>query len=159
MFQMKALKMPRSMQNQNSFQLATFLILIASLGLAQTKAPAPPGARQDNVKETMHGVEIVDPYRWLEDQKSPETRKWLQEEDAYRPMLDGLPIRDRAFQRLWAMANHDSLGAPYIENGYYFFTRRGAGQDLSRVYRRKGIDGQDELRWTRFPSARTTPPP
>lgn len=146
MFQMKALKMSRPMQNQNVFQLATFLIFIASLVSAQTKAPAMPAARQDNVKETIHGVDIVDPYRWLEDQQSPETRKWLQEEDSYtHSMLDGLPVRERAFQRLWAMANHDSMSAPYIENGYYFFARRGAGQDLWSFYRRKGVHGADEL--------------
>ncbi|HST78334.1 MAG TPA: hypothetical protein VLN58_07580, partial [Verrucomicrobiae bacterium] len=146
MFQLKALKMSRPMQNQNVFQLATFLIFIASLVSAQTKAPAMPAARQDNVKETIHGVDIVDPYRWLEDQQSPETRKWLQEEDSYtHSMLDGLPVRERAFQRLWAMANHDSMSAPYIENGYYFFARRGAGQDLWSFYRRKGVHGADEL--------------
>src|SRR6185437_10672719 len=73
-------------------------------------------------------------------------RKWLQEEDSHtHSMLDGLPVRDRAFQRLWAMANHDSMGSPRIENGYYFFSRRRGGQDLWSVYRRKGITGKDEL--------------
>jgi prolyl oligopeptidase len=135
-----------SLQGQKVMRLISFLVFVAALGSTQTKKSALPVARQDNVKEMIHGVEIVDPYRWLEDQQSPETRKWLQQEDAYtHSMLDGLPVRDRAFQRLWAMANHDSMSAPYIENGYYFFSRRGAGQDLSKIYRRKGVDGQDEL--------------
>jgi prolyl oligopeptidase len=138
--------MPHALQNQKLIRLSTFLVLIVSLSSAQTKKPAPPVARQDNVKETIHGVEIVDPYRWLEDQQSPETRKWLQQEDAYtQSMLDGLPLREPAFQRLWDMANHDSMSAPYIENGYYFFARRGAGQDLWSFYRRKGVHGADEL--------------
>jgi len=139
-------KMHYSLQGQKVMRLISFLVFVAALGSTQTKKSALPVARQDNVKEMIHGVEIVDPYRWLEDQQSPETRKWLQQEDAYtHSMLDGLPVRDRAFQRLWAMANHDSMSAPYIENGYYFFSRRGAGQDLSKIYRRKGVDGQDEL--------------
>src|SRR6185312_11497833 len=105
-----------------------------------------PVARQDNVKELIHGVEIVDPYRWLEDQQSPETREWLQQENSYtHSMLDGLPGRQATFQRLWAMTNHDSVGKPYLEGGYYFFARRGAGQDLWTVYRRKGLHGKDEL--------------
>jgi len=37
------------------------------------KVPAPPPTHTDNVRETLHGVEIVDPYRWLEDQQSTET--------------------------------------------------------------------------------------
>ncbi|HKT52743.1 MAG TPA: prolyl oligopeptidase family serine peptidase, partial [Candidatus Angelobacter sp.] len=138
--------MHQAKRSPRIIRLSTFLILIVSLSSAQTNRPAPPVARQDNVKETIHGVEIVDPYRWLEDQQSPETRKWLQQEDAYtQSMLDGLPVREPAFQRLWAMANHDSMSAPYIENGYYFFARRGAGQDLWSFYRRKGVHGADEL--------------
>ncbi len=138
--------MHHAIQSHKIIYVPVLLIIIASLGSAQTKDPAPPIARQDNVKEMIHGVEIVDPYRWLEDQQSPETRKWLAEEDSYtNSMLDGLPVRDRAFQRLWAMTNHDSMWRPDIESGYYFFARRGAGQDLWSVYRRKGIDGKDEL--------------
>jgi prolyl oligopeptidase len=37
----------------------------------------PPPTRRDNVREVLHGVEIVDPYRWLEDDESPETRAWI----------------------------------------------------------------------------------
>jgi hypothetical protein len=53
--------------------------------VAQT--PAPPPTRQDNVKETIHGVEIVDPYRWLEDQDSAETRNWVAAQNAYTHSL------------------------------------------------------------------------
>src|SRR5689334_3544054 len=114
--------MQQPMQSYKAIQVFAFFIFLVPLCSAQTKDPAPPVARQDNVKEVIHGVEIVDPYRWLEDQQSPETRKWLQEEDTYtHSMLDELPVRQRAFQRLWAMENHDSLGSPYFENGYYFF--------------------------------------
>ena len=142
----EVLEMHPAKRSPQIIGLSIFLIFIASLSSAQTKAPAPPVARQDNVKEMIHGVEIVDPYRWLEDQQSPETRKWLQEEDSYtHSVLDELPVRDRAFQRLWAMANHDSTGSPRIESGYYFFSRRREGQDLWSVYRRKGVDGKDEL--------------
>ena len=98
------------------------------------------------MKETIHGVEIVDPYRWLEDQQSEETRNWVAAENAYtHSLLDGLPIRPKAYQRLLQMADHDSQGAPYKENGYYFFAKRAAGADLWSIYRRKGLDGKDEL--------------
>jgi prolyl oligopeptidase len=111
-----------------------------------TGAPGAPVARQDNVKEMIHGVEIVDPYRWLEDQDSAETKNWVAAENAYtHSLLDGLPMHERAHRRLMEMYNHDSSDAPYYENGYYFFAKRGAGQDLWSIYRRKGIAGQDEL--------------
>ena len=72
--------------------LSSFLVLSAISALAQS--PTPPVARQDNVKEMIHSVEIVDPYRWLEDQDGDETRKWEAAENAYtHSLLDKLPER------------------------------------------------------------------
>src|ERR1041385_7855492 len=74
----------------------TFVILPV---MAQT--PAPPPTRQDNVKETIHDVEIVDPYRWLEDQDSQETRNWVAAQNAYtHSLLDRLPQRAAISRRL-----------------------------------------------------------
>ena len=56
---------------------------------------APPLTPSDPVTEVLHGVEIVDPYRWLEDQKSPATQKWIEEQTAYaRSYLDAIPDRE-----------------------------------------------------------------
>src|ERR1700753_3370857 len=65
-----------------NFLLAAGLVLFCAAHVfAQT--PAAPVTRQDNVKETIHGVEIVDPYRWLEDQDAKEVRDWVSAENAY----------------------------------------------------------------------------
>jgi prolyl oligopeptidase len=110
------------------------------------QAPMPPATRQDNVKEVIHGIEIVDPYRWLEEQDSEETRKWVAAENAYtHALLDGLPMRAAASKRLMELLHHDTVGAPFREGGYYFFTKKGADQDLASIYRRKGATGPDEL--------------
>jgi prolyl oligopeptidase len=94
----------------------------------------------------IHGVEIVDPYRWLEEQDSEETHKWVAAENAYsHSLLDGLPMRERAHKRLMEMYHHDSMSSPGEEGGYYFFYKKGADQDLSSIYRRKGATGADEL--------------
>ena len=121
--------------------IVTFCILPV---VAQT--PAPPPTRQDNVKETIHGVEIVDPYRWLEDQDSEETHKWVAAQNVYtHSLLDKLPQRAAISKRLMEMLKHDTIGFPREENGYYFFTKKGADQDLPSLYRRKGPSGPDEL--------------
>ncbi len=113
---------------------------------ARSQAPSAPATRQDNVKEVIHGVEIIDPYRWLEDRESQETRNWVAAENAYtHALLDGLPMRATASKRLMEMLHHDTMGAPLQEGGYYFFTKKGADQDLSSIYRRKGPSGADEL--------------
>lgn len=128
------------------FFLALTLWLSPAGAQAQTLVVSPPVARQDNVKEVIHGVEIIDPYRWLEDQNSQETRDWLAAENAYtHSQLDALPIHQRAFTRLMQLSKHDRWSAPVYEGGYYFFSKRAAGDDLWSVYRRKGFDGKDEL--------------
>jgi len=113
---------------------------------ANAQSPTPPSTRQDNVKEVIHGVEIVDPYRWLEDQDSAETRQWVAAENAYtHSLLDGLPMRENVSKRLMEMLRHDTMSSPDREADYYFFTKKGADQDLSSIYRRKGATGADEL--------------
>jgi prolyl oligopeptidase len=57
---------------------------------------APPPTLIEPVTEVLHGVEITDPYRWLEDQNSPQTREWLEDQAAYtRAYFDSIPDRER----------------------------------------------------------------
>src|SRR6185312_12702144 len=122
------------------------LILCVSASSAFAQAPAPPAARQDNVKEVIHGIEIVDPYRWLEDGDSEETKSWVAAENAYmHSVLDGLPMRQTIHQRLDEMFKRDFVSGAFPEAGYYFFYKRSAEQDLWSIYRRKAGGGPDEL--------------
>ena len=62
---------------------------------------APPQTPAEPVIESLHGVEVVDPYRWLEDQDSPRTRAWLSGQEAYtRAYFDALPQRTSIRQRV-----------------------------------------------------------
>jgi ketosteroid isomerase-like protein len=67
---------------------------------AQARLSEPPTTRRDDVREMLHGVEIVDSYRWLEDGQSTETRAWIDAQNTYaHGLLDAMPglqpIRDR----------------------------------------------------------------
>ncbi|MBI3404728.1 MAG: S9 family peptidase [Acidobacteria bacterium] len=118
----------------------------ASMGTASATVPAPPKTRIEPVTETLHGTEIVDNYRWLEDQKSPETRAWIDTQNAYTQSLVGnLPGRDTLKKRLEELLKIDSVAFPTEANGRYFFSKRKAGQDLSVIYLRKGLKGADEV--------------
>jgi prolyl oligopeptidase len=110
---------------------------------AQVRAPV---TRQDGVSEEFHGVEIVDPYHWLEDQVSAATRDWIDRQNGYaHALLDGQPVRAPISQRLTEMLRHDQVGGPELRGGYYFFEKRGAEQELWSIYRRKATGGPDEL--------------
>jgi len=106
----------------------------------------PPETRRDNVKEVIHGIEIVDPYRWLEDQVSDETRAWIDVQNEYaHSFIDPLPGREKLRQRLTELMKIDRIGMPLERNGRYFLSQRSADQDLFVIYMREGLDGEDQV--------------
>ena len=108
--------------------------------------PAPPPTRRDNVVDVVHGVSIPDPYRWLEDQQSPETRAWIEAENAYsRPILDSLPGREQVRQRLSELMKVDVTALPESRHGRYFFMQRLADQELYTIDMRQGLEGKDAI--------------
>lgn len=123
------------------------LVLAGGLRAADNKAAAkPPETRRGDVKEVLHGVELADPYRWLEDQQSPETRAWIDAQNAYtQAQLGAVPGRDLLKQRLTALLKIDTVGTPVERNGRYFFTKRRADQNLSVIYLRQGLKGEDQV--------------
>src|SRR5258708_35517279 len=95
---------------------------------AAVAAPAPK-TRTDDIIDTVHGVTIHDPYRWLEDQQSPETRLWIDTQNAYtRSVLDPLPGRSAITKRLEELLKTERFNTPGGRTGRYFFTRRLADQ-------------------------------
>ncbi|MFC0038696.1 prolyl oligopeptidase family serine peptidase [Actinomadura rayongensis] len=89
----------------------------------------PPAHRQD-VVDVLHGREVPDPYRWLEDRDSAATRAWLEAQDAlFHATVDGLPGRDRLRARLTELLGAGSVGTPVWRGGRLFQTRRDPGQE------------------------------
>jgi len=112
----------------------------------EEKIPPPPATRRDDVKETLHGVDIVDPYRWLEDQNGPETRAWIAAQNKYaHSLLDSLPTRGSIRERLTALSRQDAQWAPTERAGRYFTQRRRAADDLPVLFVRDAIDGRDAV--------------
>ena len=126
--------------------LAAAAAVVADPRDASSAVAAPPKTAVNEVKETVQGTEIIDPYRWLEDQNSPETRAWIDAQNAYSDaMLAKLPGRDALRQQVSALIKIDSMGAPVVMNNRYFFTKRQADQDQSSLFMRAGLTGKDEL--------------
>lgn len=114
--------------------------------IAAPASTAVPKTRTDDVKETVHGVVIKDPYRWLEDQQSPETRAWIDEQNAYaRSVLDPLPGRPAISKRLEELLRTDRYGTPVARKGRYFFMRRLADQNQFTICVRDGLRGEDRV--------------
>ncbi len=106
----------------------------------------PPKTKVEPVTETIHGVSITDPYRWLEDQNSPETRAWIDAQSKYtESTLAALPQREHIRKRLAELMKVDVMGSPSVRNGRYFFSRRRADQDQAIIYVRQGLTGEDVM--------------
>ena len=106
----------------------------------------PPLTAIDEVVETLHGVEIRDPYRWLEDQDAPETRAWIDTQNGYTDtLLEPLPGRDRLETLAATVLEVDAIGQPNERGGRYFHSRRRADQDLQVLYVRDGLHGADRV--------------
>jgi len=108
--------------------------------------PPPPETKVVEVVDTVHGVDIVDPYRWLEDQKSPETREWIARQNTYTDsILGSLSTRDDLKALAAKFIKIDTISIPIERGGRYFLTKKRADQELSVIYMRQGLDGEDKV--------------
>jgi prolyl oligopeptidase len=131
--------------NRRLTWLLIFSTYLTSVCFAQ-EHNAPPPARVDTVSETIHGVTIADPYRWLEDQNSRETRAWINAQNGYSSsVLGSLPGRNQIRERLTQLLKTDFIGMPLARGGRYFFAKRRADQNQSVLYVRDGPAGKDEV--------------
>jgi prolyl oligopeptidase len=122
-----------------------WLILLC---VVEAAAPArkPMKTRVDVVTETLFGVSVADPYRWLEDAKSAEVKAWMAAEDGEaRQYLRALPGRDQLAARLKELFYVDIITAPIRRGDHYFYMRRHADQEKAVVYFREGRDGAEKV--------------
>ncbi|RRO19389.1 S9 family peptidase [Saccharopolyspora rhizosphaerae] len=104
----------------------------------------PATAREDTV-ETLHGRDVADPYRWLEDASSPSTEAWSRAQDELaRTWLDALPGRESIAERLKSLLGAGAVGAPLWRAGRCFFTRREPGQEFGVLHVREA-DGTERV--------------
>lgn len=107
---------------------------------------APPYSPVDPVTEVLHQVPITDPYRWLEDQDSPQTREWLQAQQDYaRSYLDSIPGRERIRKRVRELLDVETYDSVQKVGQRYFFRKRLPGQEQFCIYFRDGEASTDQL--------------
>ena len=129
--------------------LPLLAIVLAGAAVVSAEGPnvgPPPPTERDDVVDTLHGVRIPDPYRWLEGQSSPETRAWIKAQNDYsEPILRAVPGREQLEHRLSELLRTDVVGVPVERNGHFFFARRSADQDQFVICMRQGLHGSDEV--------------
>jgi prolyl oligopeptidase len=83
-----------------------------------------PATRRDDAIDRLHGVEVPDPCRWLEEIDSPETRAWIEAQNRLTlDYLERIPERETLRKRLTELWNCERFGVPFRRCGRYFFAR------------------------------------
>jgi prolyl oligopeptidase len=127
---------------------AAALALLLSSSVAAAKPPI--STRKDDVVDHLHGVDVPDPYRWLENADAPEVERWTEAQNAVtRRALDRVPGRAALESRFWQLYEIGSVGVPVSralpggKSRRYFYTRRDGKQNQPVLYVREGAGGAD----------------
>jgi len=108
--------------------------------------PLYPDAPRQDTTDIIHGQPVPDPYRWLEDADSAETRAWLQAEDElYRGYADRVPGRDKFAARLTELLSAGEVSPPIWRGDRQFYTRREPGQEHAVLYTAAPGEGERVL--------------
>ncbi len=101
----------------------------------------PPPTRRQTVVDVVHGTEVADPYRWLEDGDDPEVRAWVGAQSRFtRSILDGRPDRGRWHERLVALLQLPVVMAVEVRGDRLFCLERPAGAEQFVLTRRSAAD-------------------
>ena len=105
-----------------------------------------PQTNVKEVKDTLHGVELTDPYRWLEGDErgklTPEVDRWtIAQNDYTRSILDNVSGRKKLEQRMRQLLEVPAISAPSMRRNRYFYTKREGSQAQSVLFMREGHDG------------------
>jgi prolyl oligopeptidase len=100
-----------------------------------------PPSRRDDVVDDYHGTAIPDPYRWLEDPDSAETRSWVKaQNELTRRFIDDIPARTAIHQRLTELWDYPKYTAPERRGDHYFFQKNDGLQAQAILYRQDRLD-------------------
>jgi prolyl oligopeptidase len=107
--------------------------------------PDSPDTSKHPVTDTLHGDAITDDYRWLEKQHDPETRSWIDEQNAYTDSyLQQVTIRPQIKAELTKLERVETYSIPMNRGNAYFFKKRLAEENQGSIYLRHGVGSADE---------------
>lgn len=105
-----------------------------------------PETRKAETVHDYHGTKVADPYSWLEDDNSAETKAWVEAQNKVTfGYLETVPERTKIAKRLTELWNYEKFGVPFEEGGRYFFTRNDGLQNQSVLYWAESLDAAPKV--------------
>ncbi|HBI80575.1 MAG TPA: S9 family peptidase [Bacteroidales bacterium] len=123
--------------------LATPILITMSCNTSKVKYPK---SKKVDVVDEYFGVKVADPYRWLEDDKSPEVAEWVkQQNEVTFSYLNAIPYRNKIKERLTSIWNYSSMGTPFKAGGRYFFFKKEGLQNQSVLYMMENLEAEPKV--------------
>uniref|UniRef100_UPI000EB54C41 prolyl oligopeptidase family serine peptidase n=1 Tax=Pedobacter schmidteae TaxID=2201271 RepID=UPI000EB54C41 len=121
------------------------LITDAQLKHTTKQSMTYPVTKKANIKDNYFGTEVADPYRWLEDDRSEETKAWVKAQNTVtQNYLSQIPFRDAIKARLTHLMNYEKYSQPFKEGTYTYFYKNTGLQNQSVLYRQQA-GGEAEI--------------
>jgi prolyl oligopeptidase len=112
----------------------------------KSKQIAYPASRRVEQIDVLHGVEVADPYRWLEEIDSDDTAAWIEAQNQVTfAYLDGIAARDAIQQRLTELWDYEKFGVPFKRGGRYFYLHNDGLQNQYTLYWLEALDAEPKL--------------
>lgn len=125
--------------------VTSLFLLIMTTAFSQSKIKYPKTAK-DNVVDTYFGVQVKEPYRWLENDTSTATSAWVKEQNKVtKDYLSQIPFRNKLKERLTALYNYPKYGSPFKKNGQYYYYKNNGLQNQSVLYHQKTLSSEPEM--------------
>lgn len=107
---------------------------------------AYPATKRIEHVDTYHGVRVPDPYRWLENPDSADTRSWIQAQNALaQPYLEAIPAREHIKRRMTQLWNYERYDIPLKRGDRYFYLRNDGLQNQSVLYVTERLNGEPRV--------------
>ncbi len=122
------------------------MLLVVNSPVAEPEVGPPPETHVETVIDTVHGVAIADPYRWLEDGSSEEVMTWTQAQNEYfQQYVNSFPGREAIADRMTELLQIGGVTTPRVRDSLLFYKKREGDQNHAILYMRRGIDGENEV--------------
>jgi len=134
-----------------TFSLPQSLLVMAQNPNSHSSQPtgsrfAYPQAKKADQVDDYHGTKVADPYRWLENPDSEESRAWIEAENKLTfGFLDQIPARAQIKERLTKLWDFERYGVPFKEGGRYFYEKNDGLQNQNVLYTVTSLNGQPKV--------------
>jgi prolyl oligopeptidase len=128
------------------FLMSATALISALVGSAQAQPLTYPDTRKGEQVDSYHGTSVADPYRWLEDDNSAETKAWVTAQNAVTDkFLKAMPQRAAVKKIYTELYNFEKIGLPFKEGGRYFWSRNDGLQQQSVLYMAKAMTDKPSI--------------